>query len=75
MTANSFGVALNTASAIVSEVSQAISNYLGPKYLHLPKNEESMREKLAEFEAKFGMTQAFGCIDGTHFFFCYKQFF
>ena len=81
MTANSFGVALNTASAIVSEVSQAISNYLGPKYLHLPKNEESMREKVAEFEAKFRMTQAFGCIpvecpsENSQDFFCYKQFF
>jgi len=45
-----------------------------------------MREKVAEFEAKFGMTQAFGCIDEMHIpiecplehsqdFFCYKQFF
>nr|XP_058964054.1 putative nuclease HARBI1 [Pocillopora verrucosa] len=86
MTANSFGIALNTASAVVNEVCQAISNYLGPKYLHLPEDEESMREKVAEFEAKFGMTQAFGCIDGTHIpiqcpsensqdFFFYKQFF
>ena len=86
MTANSFGIALNTASAVVNEVCQAISNYLGPKYLHLPEDEESMREKVAEFEAKFGMTQAFGCIDGTHIpiqcpsensqdLFCYKQFF
>ncbi|XP_057302860.1 uncharacterized protein LOC130637023 [Hydractinia symbiolongicarpus] len=25
-----------------------------------------MLEKVGEFEAKFGMTQAFGCIDGTH---------
>ena len=86
MTANSFGIALNTASNVVTEVCQAISSYLGPKYLHLPKDEEGMREKVAEFEAKFGMTQAFGCIDGTHIpikspsensqdFFCYKQFF
>lgn len=85
MTANSFGIAVNSASAAVSEVCQAISNYLGPKYLHLPKDEESMRVKVAEFEATFGMTQAFRCIDGTHIiecpsensqdFFCYKQFF
>ena len=25
-----------------------------------------MREKAAEFEAKFGMAKAFGCIDGTN---------
>lgn len=66
MTANSFGIALNTASAAVSEVCQAISNHLGPEYLHLPEDEESMGEKVAELESKFGMTQAFGCIDGTH---------
>ena len=46
-----------------------------------------MREKVEkEFEAKFGMTQAFACIDGTPIpiecpsensqdFFCYKQFY
>ena len=46
-TINSFEIALNTALAAVSEVCQAIPNYLGPKYLHLPENEESMREKVA----------------------------
>lgn len=39
MTANSFGISLKTASAAVRQVSQAISNYLGPKYLHLPEDE------------------------------------
>lgn len=82
MTARSFGIALNTASNVVTEVSQAISSYLGPKYLHLLKEEECLMEKVA----KFGMTQTFGCIDGTHIpikcpsensqdFFCYKQLF
>lgn len=44
-----------------------------------------MIDKIAEFETKFGMAQAFGCIDGTyipivwscehsHDYFCYKQF-
>ncbi|KAK2564212.1 hypothetical protein P5673_012458 [Acropora cervicornis] len=39
MTANGFGISLKTASAAVRQVSQAISNYLGPKYLHLPEDE------------------------------------
>ena len=43
----------------------AIAKHLGPKYMYLPRNQDEMREK-AEFEAKFGMRQAFGCIDGTH---------
>lgn len=45
-----------------------------------------MREKVAEFEAKYGCIQAFGCVDGTHIlikrppensqdYFCYKGFF
>ena len=59
-------MALNTASAAVSEVCQAISNHLLPEYFHLPEDVESMREKVAEFETKCGMTQGFGCIDGTH---------
>ena len=27
---------------------------------------DEMRMKVSEFEAKFGMIQAMGCIDGTH---------
>jgi len=45
-----------------------------------------MHRKVSEFELKFGMTQAFGCIDGTHIpiktpttdshdCFCYKQYY
>ena len=45
-----------------------------------------MQETVSEFERKFGIIQAFGCIDGTHVqikrptensqdYFCYKQYF
>ena len=45
-----------------------------------------MKEKVSKFEAKFGMMQAFGCIDGTHIpikcplensqdYFYYKQYY
>ena len=85
MTANTFGIQINTTSAVVFEVCVAIVEYLGPLYLHLPKTEHEMRQKVSEFEAKFGMVQAFGCIDGTHIsivaprenshdFYCYKQY-
>lgn len=66
MTANSFGLALPTTSSVISEVCTAICNVLGKRYIHLPRNPSEMRNKVAEFEAKFGMLQAFGCIDGTH---------
>ena len=86
MTANTFGIAINTTSAVISEVCSAIVNYVGPNYLHLPKAEMELREKVSEFEAKFGMIQAFGCIDGTHIpivcpiehshdYYCYKQYY
>ena len=85
MTANSFGIATNTASAVINKVCNAIVLYVGPKYLHLPKTNQEMKEKISDFETKFGMTQTFGCIDGTHIsiacpsehshdYFCYKQF-
>lgn len=86
MTANTFGVALCTVSRHVVQVSYAIAKHLGPKYIHLPMSKDEMRQKSAEFEAKFGMPQAFGCIDGTHVrikrpvcnsqeYFNYKQFY
>ena len=52
----------------------------------MPRNQEEMRRRVAEFEAKYGMIQAFGCVDGTHIpilrpaessqdYYCYKGFF
>ena len=43
-------------------------NFKGPwpKLLKLLKTVNEMRQKVSEFEAKFGMVQAFECIDGTH---------
>ena len=55
MTVNNFGVAINTASSVIYEVCLAIYENLGPQYVRLPKTREEMREKVSEFEAKFGM--------------------
>ena len=66
MTANVFGVAICIVSTVVIKVSTVISKVLGPKYLHLPADMDEMRLKVSEFESKFGMVQAFGCVDGTH---------
>lgn len=60
--------------------------HLGPKYLHLPKTPDEMKEKIASLEVKFGVPQAYGLIDRMHGpikrptlnsqdFFHYKQFF
>ena len=65
---------------------QPFQNILAQSIFNFPQNDDAMRKKVAEFEAKFGMTQAFGCIDGTHItiqcpiqnsqdFFCYKQYY
>ena len=66
MTANTFGIAICTTSHVIFQVCQTISSVLGPKYLCLPKTTIEMRQKVSEFKTKFGMPQAFGCIDGTH---------
>ena len=55
-----------TANTCIFKVCYAIANNLGPKFMFLPRNKDEMREKAAEFEAKFGMPKPFGCIDGTH---------
>ena len=86
MTANSFGVAICTTSLVISDVCNAICKHMGHKYLHLPRTLDEMRETVSEFETKFGVTQAFGCIDGTHIpiqcpvensqdYFSYKQYY
>ncbi|XP_028413101.1 putative nuclease HARBI1 [Dendronephthya gigantea] len=86
MTANAFGIHQCTVSKIILEACTAISNHLSPKYIHLPQTEDEIKAKVAEFEARFGMVQAFGSIDGTHIpvlrpivdsegYFNYKQFF
>ena len=86
MTANAFGLHQCTVSKTINEVCDVLNNEVGPEYLVLPKNEEDMRKVVSGFELKFGLLQAFGCIDGTHVeikrpienaqdFFNYKQFF
>ena len=86
MAANTFGVAFNTVSCVIFEVCSTITKHMETKYLHLPKNKDAMREKVSEFEAKYGMVQAFGCVDGTHIpisspktssqdYFCYKHYY
>ena len=66
MTANTFGIAVCTTSAVIFEVCNVIGKYLGLRFVYLPKNKQQMIEKISEFESKFGMIQTFGCIDATH---------
>ena len=67
MTANAFGVAKSTVSIIVHDVCQAITSYLGPKYIRLPRTVDEMRELIVKFESRHGFPQAFGCVDETHY--------
>eukprot|EP00794_Sanderia_malayensis_P020819 gene20819-biopygen15353 len=86
MTANLFGIAVSTVSCVIVQVCKAIGTVLGPKYLKLPEDQNEMRQKVSEFETKFGMVQAFGCIDETQIpikrpvqnpqdYFCYKGYY
>ena len=86
MTANTFGIHQCTVSKMIVQVCSAISEHLSPEYIRLPKTQDEMREKIAQFETKFGMVHAFSCVDGTHIpisrphmdsqdYFNYKNFF
>ena len=47
MTTGTFRIQINTTSAVVIEVCEAIIDYLGPLHLFLPKTEDEMRQKRA----------------------------
>ena len=63
---NTFMIHQFPLTKVVKEVCSAIVTYMVPKLIKLPNSQDEMMSKLSEFEAKFGMTQSFGCIDGTH---------
>ena len=66
MTANLFGLHITTTLQTSCIAFETIIYHLGSKYVRLPKDENEMRKKVAEFEVKYGLVQVFGCIDGTH---------
>ena len=65
-TANAFGIATCTVSVIVRRVNHAISVYLAPIFIKLPKTEEEVKESAAKFFELHGFPQCIGAIDGTH---------
>ena len=84
VSANQFGVAKCTAARIIHQTCSVIVEHMGPELIKLPTNADEMREKVAQFECKFGMKQAFGAVDGTQIpirrpsensqdYFCYKR--
>lgn len=86
ITANTCGIHQYTVSKTITEVSSAIKSIMGSQFLHFSRSVNNMEETVSEFERKFGIIQAFGCIDGTHVqikrpieiwkdYFCCKQYF
>ena len=80
------GIHQCTASKTIIEVSHAINSIIGLQFLHLPKSVNDIQKTVSEFEQKFLIIQAFGCIDGIHVqkkrpienlqdYFCYKKYF
>ena len=67
MTGNTFGVAICKLSSTVFQICNVvISKDLPTKYMPLSKRKKKMSPKVLEFGTKYGMTQAFGCVVGTH---------
>ena len=65
-TANTFGISRATTSVIIRRVSHAISVYLGPEYIKLPRTEDEVKEKATRFYGSYGVPQCIGAVDGTH---------
>ena len=64
--ANSFGIGKSTVSKIIRRVTQAISKYLGSKFIVLPTNEKDIEEITSNFYNSHGFPQCIGALDGTH---------
>ena len=65
-TANAFGVAPSTVSAIVKRVTCAVSKYLGNTYIKHPATEQEVQTSVVGFFARTGFPQCIGAVDGTH---------
>ena len=48
-TANAFGVSRPTVSVVIRRVTQAITTFLGPKYIQLPFTEDAVEDKVTKF--------------------------
>ena len=46
MTANTFGIAINTTSKIIPETCTAIKELLGPIFIHLPNDHDEMIKRV-----------------------------
>ena len=64
--ANSFGIGKSKVSKIIRHAAQAISKYLGSKYIVLPTNEKDIEEMVSNFYNSHGFPQCVGAVDGTH---------
>ena len=51
---------------MVRRVSSAIATHLGPLYIKLRMNEDSVKEKFLGFFMVFSVPQCLGAIDGIH---------
>ena len=63
---NVFGIGKSTVSKIVRRVTQAISKYLGSKYIVLPTDQLELEDLVSNFYSAHGFPQCIGAVDGTH---------
>ncbi|XP_013405607.1 protein ANTAGONIST OF LIKE HETEROCHROMATIN PROTEIN 1 [Lingula anatina] len=60
-----FGIEISLACTIFQETVQAIATHLSPKFIQMPTGRR-LQNIVEGFEAKWGVPQCAGAIDGTH---------
>ncbi|XP_015753379.1 PREDICTED: putative nuclease HARBI1 [Acropora digitifera] len=64
--ANAYEISRSSVSIIVRRVCTAISEYLGPIYVHLPTSEREVQELVNQFHVYHGFSQCMVAVDGSH---------
>ena len=66
MSASAFGVSVPTVTTTIRSVCSAIVRKLGPSFIHLPRDINELKEKIAGWKVRYGFPQCLGAVNGTH---------
>ena len=63
---NVFGIGKSTESKVIGRVTQAISKYLGIRYIVLRTKQKELEKMVSNFYSAHGFRQCIGAVDNIH---------